>query len=233
MNEDLNWSYFRNRAIVDSLDFEWMTLIMWNGIRTQFCQGRANRNFSMSKHSRNMKIVLFTAITIYSEVKSSLLLLSLDYSGTTLSILSSAISLPFSALCIQEILTFPPLNLPSNTTLSRERHCPRYSWPLRSLSFQNRLGRKSTGRALKNILTKMSLSTGNDLTGKGRKRVQGQRDRPLRNEDNQLIISRVKATRNYLSFATAGWDGLPADASQISFRVRWWNPEIPERQAWR
>ena len=40
MDRVLNWPYFLNRAIVGSFRFGWMIVIMWDGMRTQFHQGR-------------------------------------------------------------------------------------------------------------------------------------------------------------------------------------------------
>ena len=43
MDRVLNWPYFRNRAIVASFRFGWMIVIMWDGMRTQFHQGRVEQ----------------------------------------------------------------------------------------------------------------------------------------------------------------------------------------------
>ena len=41
MNGVLNWPHFRSRVIVGSFRFlGWIIVIMWDEIRTQFCQGR-------------------------------------------------------------------------------------------------------------------------------------------------------------------------------------------------
>ena len=55
MNGILNWPYFRSRAMV--VLFGWIIVMMWNAIRTQFCQGRVKRGVEKYERQKVLRLL--------------------------------------------------------------------------------------------------------------------------------------------------------------------------------